>query len=272
MEYVTGGRGHATTIAAQLPDDGAPVFVLGGDGTLNEVVNGLRRRSHPVALAPVGTGNDFARLLGCSDGQAALNAIAGDRRWVVDAALVDVVNEDGSVARRRFINSMGIGFDAAVALDVASVKLGSGIVPYLLSVFRVLRTYTAVSSTIVFNNAEISSTLFLACIGNGTTSGGGFRLTPEARPDDGLLDLCHARAMSTARVLRVLPMALSGRHVHAPEVRMERAAHFDIALDDPLPVHLDGEILTRQARRLVVTCLPAAYEFCLPSSAASVES
>ncbi len=260
-EYVTGGRKHASTIAAKLPDDGAPVLVLGGDGTLNEVINGLRQCSHPVGLVPIGTGNDFARLLQLRGADDAMDAVAAGGRRRVDAALVDVVNEDGSVERRRFINSMGIGFDAAVAVDVARVRLGSGILPYLLSVFRVLRSYQSVPSTVSFNNAEISATLFLACIGNGRTSGGGFRLTPDALTDDGLLDICHVRSLSTLRVLQVLPKALNGSHVHCPEVSMARASHFDIALDFPLPVHLDGEILTRQARRLVVTCLPTAYEF-----------
>jgi diacylglycerol kinase (ATP) len=260
-EYVTGGRGHATTIAAKLPDDGAPVLVLGGDGTLNEVINGLRQCSHPVGLVPIGTGNDFARLLRLRNADDALHALRGGERRLVDAALVDVVNEDGSVERRRFINSMGIGFDAAVAVDVATVRLGSGILPYLLSVFRVLRSYESVPSTVSFNNRELSASLFLACIGNGTTSGGGFRLTPDAATDDGVLDLCHVRSLSKLRVLQVLPKALNGTHVRCPEVHMARAAHFDIALDFPLAVHLDGEILTREARRLVVTCLPTAYEF-----------
>jgi diacylglycerol kinase (ATP) len=260
-EYVTGGRGHATTIAAKLPEDGAPVLVLGGDGTLNEVINGLRNRSHPVGLVPIGTGNDFARLLRLRNAEETLQAMRRGHRLLVDAAVVDVVNEDGTVERRRFINSMGIGFDAAVAVDVAKVRLGSGILPYLLSVFRLLRSYEAVPSTVAFNNAEISTSLFLACIGNGRTSGGGFRLTPDAMADDGLLDLCHVRSLSKLRVLQVLPKALSGSHVRCPEVHMARAAHFDIALDFPLPVHLDGEILTRQARRLVVSCMPGAYEF-----------
>ncbi|MCZ7557229.1 MAG: diacylglycerol kinase family lipid kinase [Bacteroidia bacterium] len=267
-EYVTGGRGHATTIAAKLPDDEAPLLVLGGDGTMNEVINGLRHRSHPVGLVPIGTGNDFARLLRLRDTDDALHALREGKRRVVDTALVDVVNEDGTVERRRFINSMGIGFDAAVAVDVANVRLGSGMLPYLISVFRVLRTYEAVPSTITFSNVEISSTLFLACIGNGTTSGGGFRLTPHAHADDGLLDLCHVRSTPMRRILAVLPKALSGTHVHAPEVRMERAAHFNVALDFPLPVHLDGEILTRQARRLVVTCLPGVFEFFIPPDSA----
>ncbi len=260
-EYVTGGRGHATDIARQLPDDNLPLLVLGGDGTLNEVINGLRARSHPVAVLPLGTGNDFARLMGLRTVEHALHAFANGTTRRVDAAVIDVVEEGGAVLRRRFINSMGIGFDAAVAVDVSRASFGSGILPYLLAVFRVLRHFASVTATMVYNNEEQASTLFLACIGNGTTSGGGFKLTPLASPDDGLLDLCHVRHVGTRRVLQVLPRAVNGSHLRAPEVHSARAAHYDIELDDPLPVHCDGEILTEHARRLIVHCLQHEHLF-----------
>ena len=260
-EYVTARRMHAAEIAAALPDDGAPLCVAGGDGTINEVMNGLRPGSHPVGVLPLGTGNDFATLMGARSMKDTLGAVLADRRRTVDAAKADVVDEDGALITRRFINAIGIGFDAAVAMDVSNGSTGRGIVPYLIAVFRVLRHYAAVPSRIVYRNTELDASLFLACIGNGTTSGGGFRLTPKADVADGLLDLCHVRQVSTGRVLQVLPRALNGSHLRAPEISYAQAAHFDVELDFPLPVHVDGEILTPRARRLVVTVMPGAFEF-----------
>ncbi len=260
-EYVTARRMHAAEIAAALPDDGAPLCVAGGDGTLNEVVNGLRPGSHTVGVLPLGTGNDFATLLGSRSMKDTLEALLRDRSRAVDAAKADVVDEDGKLITRHFINAIGIGFDAAVAMDVARRSTGSGIIPYLIAVFRVMRHYKAVPSVTMFQNTELSASLFLACIGNGSTSGGGFRLTPKADISDGLLDLCHARQLNTGRILQVLPRALNGSHLSAPEVSYAQAAHFNVELDFPLPVHVDGEIVTPRARRIVVTCLPGAYSF-----------
>jgi YegS/Rv2252/BmrU family lipid kinase len=260
-EYVTARRMHAAEIAAALPDDGAPLCVAGGDGTLNEVINGLRPGSHPIAVLPLGTGNDFATQLGTRSVKNTLDALLRDRRRTVDAAKADVIDEDGGLITRCFINAIGIGFDAAVAMDVSNGSTGRGIIPYLIAVFRVLRHYQAVPSVTALRNTELDASLFLACIGNGSTSGGGFRLTPNADIADGLLDLCHARQLSTRRVLQVLPRALNGSHLSAPEVTYAQAAHFDVALDFPLPVHVDGEIVSPRARRIVVTCMPGAFGF-----------
>ena len=112
-EYVTARRMHAAEIAAALPDDGAPLCVAGGDGTLNEVINGLRPGAHPVGVLPLGTGNDFATLMGARSMKDTLDAVLRDRRRTVDAAKVDLVDEDGMHLSRRFVNAVGIGFHAA---------------------------------------------------------------------------------------------------------------------------------------------------------------
>ncbi|MCB2205238.1 diacylglycerol kinase family lipid kinase [bacterium] len=260
-EHVTARPMHAAELAKALPDDGAPLCVAGGDGTLNEVMNGLHPGSHPVGVLPFGTGNDFAHMLGIRTMSDTLHALREDRQGPVDIAEVHVVEEDGGVVTRKMINAVGIGFDAAVALDVSNGRGGRGILPYLFSVFRVLRHYQAVPSVTVLQNRELTSSLFLACIGNGRSSGGGFRLTPSARIDDGMLDLCHVRAVSTRRVLQVLPRALNGTHLSAPEISYEQMTHADISLDYPLPVHVDGEVISTQARRIVVSCQPSSHRF-----------
>lgn len=263
-EYVTARPMHAATIARALPGDGAPLCIAGGDGTLNEVINGLRPGAHPVGILPLGTGNDFARVLGIRSMRDTLDALLQDSKKSVDAVRADVVDEEENVISRHFINALGIGFDAAVAVDVSRRRFGSGMLPYLLAVLRVLRNYRSVPSTTILQNRELTASLFLACIGNGTTSGGGFMLTPRARVDDGVLDLCHVREVGIGRVLQVLPRALRGTHIHAPEVTYHQGAHLDIRLDYPLPVHVDGEILTHRARRVIASCQPGAYSVYVP--------
>ncbi len=255
---------HAATIARALPGDGAPLCIAGGDGTLNEVINGLQPGAHPIGILPLGTGNDFARVLGIRSMRNTFDALMRGNTTSVDAVCADVVDEEENPISRRFINALGIGFDAAVAVDVSRRRFGSGILPYLLAVFRVLWKYRSVPSTTVLQNRELTESLFLACIGNGTTSGGGFRLTPKAQVNDGLLDLCHVRQIGVGRVLQVLPRALKGTHILAREVTYHQGAHLDIHLDYPLPVHVDGEILTHQARRVVATCKPGAYSVYVP--------
>lgn len=265
-EYVTARPMHAATIARELPDDGAPLCVAGGDGTLNEVINGLEPKSHPVGVLPFGTGNDFARALKVKSMSDTLTALLSDRRRTVDIVKADVLEEGEAIISRRYLNALGVGFDAAVAVDVSRRRIGSGIIPYLLAVLRMLRTYESVPSRTLLHNRELSERLFLACLGNGTTSGGGFRLTPRAELDDRLMDLCHVRAASVARILQILPRALNGSHLAVPEVIYEQVAHADITLDFPLPVHVDGEIMSTTARRVIASCIPAAHDVYSPVS------
>ena len=259
----TSGPGDASGIAKQSGAD--IILALGGDGTLNEIVNGLTRPELCLGVLPAGTGNDFCKALGVRSLEDTLATVRSMHCRSIDLAHVDVIEEGGKVHGRYFVNTMGIGFDAAVAIEVARSRVGTGILPYLLAVLRTLRTFSSVPAIVVYNNCVINSSMFLSCIGNGSTSGGGFRLTPSAVPDDGLLDLCHVAHVGLARVLRVLPMAMRGAHIREREVTEARAAHFEIELSFPLPVHLDGEILTRSARKLVVTVRPSALRFLAPA-------
>jgi diacylglycerol kinase (ATP) len=105
---------------------------------------------------------------------------------------------------------------------------------------------------------------FLVEIGNGFSVGGGFLLTPDARVDDGLLDVCLIDRTSTRRIVRLLPTAFTGDHVHAPEVTMREARRVTIRSASPLPVQADGEVLTVNARALDVAVLPGALRVLAP--------
>lgn len=244
-----GMAGHVSSLAV----DGAwTLGVVGGDGTVNEVVNARPPGGAPLCVFPAGTGNDFARLLGVRSPDDALAALAAGRRREFDLARVRTVDADGTARESLFINTMGIGFDAAVAARVARVRVLTGLPRYLAAVFSTLLRYRACEARVRADGEAWPVALFLASIGNGTTSGGGFVLTPDALPDDGMLDLCCVRDLPLRRILLVLPKTFSGGHTREPEVRLARAARFRLELAAPQAVHLDGEVLSERVTAIDV--------------------
>ena len=255
--------GEATTLAAQALADGfALVIAMGGDGTLNEVVNGLVQepgggkpngRSGALGIIPVGTGNDFIKMLGIpQDWRAACNRIAHGQ-----ARRVDV----GRVNGRTFLNNVGIGFGAQVGIEAKKIRWLSGQAVYLAALARnMLLSYRTPQVCIHLDDEQIKQSITLLTIGNGRCSGGGFWLTPQAEVDDGFFDICLVHGLSKAQMLALVPSAMKGTHITAPPVRMSRARQITVTSADPLPVHADGEILYTDAHHLEVTLLPSALD------------
>lgn len=248
--------GEATTLAAQALADGyALVIAMGGDGTLNEVVNGLVQASQPGTLGviPVGTGNDFIKMLGIpQDWRAACNRIAYGKPRRVDI---------GRVNGRIFLNNVGIGFDAQVGIEAKKIRWLSGQAVYLAALARnMLLSYRTPEVCVHLDEVKIKQSITLLTIGNGRCSGGGFWLTPDAQVDDGFFDICLVRGLSKAQMLALVPSAMKGTHITAPPVRMSRARQITVTSADPLPVHADGEILYTDAHHLEVTLLPSALD------------
>jgi YegS/Rv2252/BmrU family lipid kinase len=245
--FFTEGPGHAVELVRSLDGEAAAVIGLGGDGTINEIVNGAAGKDIAVGLIPSGTGNDFARLMGLRSIDDGISAVAAGDEKILDRINLEIQCAGGTTLRRYCINTMGVGFDAAVAFRVATYDRGSGILPYLAAVYRTLWSFETAKSRVAWDGGGADTGLFLATIGNGTTSGGGFVLSPHAVPDDGLLDLCLVREVSKTRVITILPKTFKGRHLSAPEVRYARSPRFTIELERPLPAHADGELLTAEA-------------------------
>ena len=250
--YLTEGPRHATEIVRAINGIATTVIAVGGDGTVNEVINGIDFQKSTFGVIPAGTGDDFARILGIKTPAQAVQALTRRKIKTIDSAQVEFTDENGDSFTHQFVNTMGIGFDAVVAHRVRQSGRGNGILPYLAAVFQTLNNYSAVPARIRFDGNEISQKIFLATIGNGTTSGGGFILSPCAILDDGLLDLCLVRDIKKRRVFMVLPKTFKGNHLSAPEVLYAQAERFEIELDQPLPVHADGEVITTQARKIAV--------------------
>jgi diacylglycerol kinase (ATP) len=248
------------------------IVAVGGDGTVQEVVNGMAA-AHGAAvlgIVPAGQGNDLARALGVPrDGRRALgDALDGSARRI------DIGQATGSDGRvRRFASAGGTGFDAQVAHAMARPRAAwhRSRVGYLLSTLDELRGYRNVALRLSWVDgdqppqvAELSS-LFVA-FANGAYYGGGMRIAPRAALDDGKLDLCIVGDIGRGAALLQIPGIYRGRHVRHPLVRMARAQRLRID-GDGVPVHLDGEPFGHLP--LDVTILPGALRVAVAPAPAS---
>jgi YegS/Rv2252/BmrU family lipid kinase len=227
----------------------------GGDGTVHEVVNGLMRAGASAALGviPLGSGDDFAKLL--------------SNDFI--ASFLDKKTKQFDVGRivsgsdvRYFANGMDIGFGAHGARNVASVpRFLTGFGAYLAALLLTMVRYPLLRVRLQIDAAPpVEVTTAMTAVMNGTTFGGSFHVCPEARPDDGLLDLLLVDAVGRLEILQLVPKILRGTHAGDPRLRLVRAKRLTIESDDPLLVEADGEIAFHDARKLQVDLLPGALK------------
>lgn len=251
----TTGAGDAVNIVRGMDEDIARVIVLGGDGTLHEAANGLMQRSvaarPPLSIIPAGTGNDYARMIGT---RGLRPAVAVDR-----LARGTVRRHDVGVAwDEYFINSVGIGFDAAVAVRVNQTRWGRGLPAYVAAVVKTIAEFGSYEARVKLDAEEFADRFLLIEVAIGYSVGGGFRLTPKAKLDDGLFDLCAIRHLSVPAILAKVPLAIVGWHTGLRQVRMGRGRTVTVTpTDGELLVQLDGEV-RRRAGPIDIGILPGA--------------
>jgi YegS/Rv2252/BmrU family lipid kinase len=230
--------GHATELArefAAAEADGV-VAVLGGDGTVHEVVQALGASGGRGVLAflPGGGGNDAFRTIGSPrDLMDAVDVAFGGREKRLDL---------GVFAGEFFFNGVGIGLDGAAAARSKEFRRLRGLPAYLLSAVATIATFEAPVLTLSADGFRREESALLCAIGNGPSCGGGFLLTPDAVADDGLLDACLFGELGRLRTLATLPKALTGAHRRHPKATFARAMAFTVSSDRPLFAHADGEI------------------------------
>ena len=262
-------QGTAVAQAAQAVREGWEIIAaVGGDGSVNEVLNGIVEASlgtpawetgEPAAAAlgliPIGTGNDFAWCMGAPIGDvaAACRVLAAGKTRVVDVGRVE--DELGNV--RYFCNNFGAGFDAATTVESYKVRYLRGPLVFLVAVLKtIFLYYKAPLVTVRYNEQEMELSLLMVSVANGRRTGGMFLIAPQAVQDDGLLDLSLARQVSRLGIFRLLPHFIRGTHATQPTVTVDRTAHIAISSEQDLPVHVDGEIMRTDAHRLEVSALP----------------
>jgi diacylglycerol kinase (ATP) len=260
-------RGHAERLASTAGDLGHDrVVVVGGDGTIQEVVNGLLTAARAsgngvpaLGAIPGGNGNDLVRDLALPlDPMAALVVALGEETRPIDVAVAS--GADGRL--RHFAVAGGVGFDAKVAHVMYGHRMPwqRGQAGYFLSTFLELLRFRnhRLRLTIAAHDGEreIERTSLLVAFANGPYYGGGMQICPGADPSDGLLDVCVAGDLSRWEALRLLPGIYKGAHVGHPKVEFVRARSIRFDGDDGTLVHLDGEPFG--AIPVTIDLLPAA--------------
>lgn len=259
---LTEGPRHAEALARAAAARGRGVAAAGGDGTMNEVLNGaLAGSANPVlAIIPLGTGNDFARTLGLRSWQHAAGALdTGTTRSI------DVGVARGASGERHWLNVAGAGFDAAVAQRINRGGWLRGTPAYIAAVARTLRQFRPAGIDLSCDGVSSRHRALLCAIANARSYGGGMLIAPEAEVDDGLLDTCVIGDASPAEFLRAFPSVFRGAHTGHPKISMNRTAKVTLRCDG-WAVLLDGEIWEESASGpLEFSLLPRALRVRFPA-------
>lgn len=248
---LTTGPGAATVMAREALEKGYRTIVaVGGDGTINEVVNGFFEDDRPLvpeaALGVVsrGTGCDFIRTLGIpKDPKEALRRLLDDRTTAVDIGKAVFAGPGGVETRRYFVNIADFGLGAATAERVnRTTKAFGGFASFLYGVISTLLTYRNKRVEVALDGGEpigmVSSILVVA---NGRCFGGGMRIAPNASPSDGLFDVIIVGDMTRPELVMNLPRVYRGIHLTHPKVSSFRARRVRVTSGDRVLLELDGE-------------------------------
>jgi diacylglycerol kinase (ATP) len=236
---VTSAAGDGQRLARDAADAGAELVVgVGGDGTLSELLNGLMASNIPCGMIPCGTGNDFARFVGIKE-----NAVAAAKQLLTgEPVAIDMGRLTGP--QRYFVNTIGVGFDAAVAGRINRRKrLTQGLLAYGPAIISELAIGHFLAATVEVDEQVFAGEWLLVAVANGNAYGAGFKIAPNAVCDDGLLDVVLVERMGRLAVLRSLRQAYRGRHQHHPHVTMLRGRHISIKTEAPAPALVDGDLL-----------------------------
>lgn len=244
---------HATELAKKAANDGYKTIVaVGGDGTVNEVVNGIVGTEATLGIIPIGSGNDFSRAIGLARNiKKDLKILLAKKTREIDL---------GFVNNRYFVDGLGIGFDAEASMKVKKfLKYLNGFLAYLASVLRTLATYKFPQVQITLDNGQtIKTGILLMAVMNGPRYGAGFYIAPSAKIDDGLFTICLIEKCGRFYALRQIPKVLKGTHVKLPIVKIITSKYVKIESESLLPAHVDGEILQPQQKfeaKIVPKCL-----------------
>lgn len=229
--HETERTGHGKALAEKLSADGSKIIVaLGGDGTFHEVLNGIDFERSRMGLIPAGRGNDFA----IGSGAAALDPVA---------AIADIVRgaprdlDYIQVADKRCINVCGTGLDVEVLLKTAKSK---NKLSYVASLFRCLLKFKPYPVEVTANGETLKIDCIMAGVCNGTQIGGGIRLSPISKTDDGKLDIIVMEKPKHVPTVLVMPKFVKGKHMNKPYTH--HIVCESVSIKTNAPLQLDGEI------------------------------
>lgn len=256
-------RGHGIKLAEEAGSNGyRTVVAVGGDGTVNEVINGLMQAANAgkltsdLAVLPVGRGNDFSFGMGIPhDLDAACRLLTANKTKPIDIGFV----RGGDYPQGRYFgNGVGIGFDTIVGFEAARLpSFISGIPAYLIAAVKtIFLFFRAPLLHLEIDEGVIEQPCLLVSLMNGKRMGGSFMFAPESECDDGLLNLCIAHQVTRTQVLGLFPKVMSGTQATHPAIKMPSGKHIKVkALSGSLPVHADGETICEAGEELEVSIL-----------------
>ena len=259
--------GHALEIAREQAELGRSLIIAaGGDGTMNEVINGLMRaenqnQNRPVlGVLPVGRGNDFAFGIDITkDLDKAVQAIVAGKTKKIDIGLVT----GGDYPQGRFFgNGVGLGFDTVVGFEAAKIKWAHGVASYLVGLVRTIFLYhTAPTYEIILDEETITQPSLLVSIMNGKRMGGSFHMAPKGDPGDGLFNLCIASQVPQIKILPLAFKVIKGTQEGHPAIRMPQSRKVIVhALTGNIPAHADGETICFAGMELKIELIPQALD------------
>ncbi len=220
------------------------MVAVGGDGTLNEVVNGIAGREVELATIPLGTGMDFVRTYDIPTGfDDAVRVAATGMPRTIDAGRVDYRTWDGELARRWFANVGSVGMSGAVAQRANGMsKAFGGKATFFYALTRVFFEWENTEVTVRFaDGSERRGRMHDVIVANGAWHGGGMKLAPDASPDDGLFDVVLIGDVGRIDFLTTAPKLYTGRHVSHPRVEVVRSARVEVDSAEHLPIEVEGE-------------------------------
>lgn len=263
---ITAAPREATPLARAAAEAGYDaVIAAGGDGTINEVINGLLQAagdgpSIPFGIIPLGTANDFNLMAGLPPTiEESLRVIAAGKVRRIDA---------GQVNDRYFINNSAAAMEPMVTLENIKMTWLSGEIRYIVALIRAIARLRPWQMKLEWDGGGHEGPSYLLSVCNSPRTGG-FMMAPGALLDDGQLDMVFAPQVSKGTVVKILLALMKGEHVKHPDVTFRRVTRIDLTSAPGTPLHSDGEIFTESATEVHYRVLPGKVRLLSPDGAAA---
>ena len=227
------------------------VWIIGGDGTINQFINHYPAIQLPLAVFAGGSGNDFHWMLyGNADIEQQVEKILDAEPQFIDAGICN---------GRLFLNGVGIGFDGAIVHDLEGKKKFAGKVSYFISILKNVLGWREKYCTIEMQNRKIEQNCFMISVANAKRYGGGFHVAPKATIDDGLLDVSIIGRIPPIKRIKYLPVVEKGKHLNQTFVQYEQVNKVNISSPVKIHAHMDGEYLHEEVFEIEI--LPKRFSF-----------
>jgi len=269
MNYSLSYTNHqkdGVSLAEKASNDGATQIIsIGGDGTINEIINGIMQsKNRPVlGIIPLGWANDFVKSVNIPSNpiEACKIILKGNRRKI-DLGLIN--------NHIYFANICGVGFDAEIALLANQMKdrhpdwhFLSAFVYVFATIKKLLAPFSYHKVNLKINKESLNAKILFIAIGIGKIYGGKFKITPHALVDDGLLDICLVKDLGRTKYLALIPKAIKGTHECVQGVHFHKTEEITIQSETPLMAQVSGEVIEAK-KEFKITIQPGILELIVP--------